>query len=257
MSEGRGVRRQKQTAIRLAREGVEGALDVTVVLDGGGHELKRQRGCGGLSIAHKVAVNGTPGIGHQSNAAEGWRYLLEKGQPLADDALLILQQSSEITVWPRQSADPWSPAGANRISIWRLLPSDHPSRSSSRRSFASRDSVSRSSSRRPISTPIRRIRSGCCACATSGQAAAPARSNVKSRRLMSASRLGQCIVPAQTCVGEGPVDVRFGSEADMCGALRHVRFAPDFDRKSRHRLITRMVLWSAKRSSTMQAEAIL
>src|SRR5215475_6527200 len=69
MSEGRGVRRQKQTAIRLAREGVEGALDVTVVLD------------------------------------EGWRYLLEKGQPLADDALLILQQSSEITVWPRQIAN--------------------------------------------------------------------------------------------------------------------------------------------------------
>src|SRR5262249_9472995 len=81
------------------------ALNVTVVLDGGGHELKRQRGCGGLSIAHEVAVNGTPGIGHQSNADEGWRYLLEKGQPLADDALLILQQSSEITVWPRQIAN--------------------------------------------------------------------------------------------------------------------------------------------------------
>src|SRR5262245_47626785 len=85
-----------------------------------------------------------------------------------------------------------------------------------------------------MSTPIRRIRSGCCACATSGQAAAPARSNVKSRRVMSASRLGRGIVPAQTCVGEGPVDVRFGSKADSCSAATHVRFAPNSDRESGH-----------------------
>ena len=29
-------------------------------------------------------------------------------------------------------------------------------------------------------------------------------------------------------------DVRFGSEADMCSAMRHVRFTPNSDRKSRH-----------------------
>ena len=42
MSERRGVRRQKQAAMRLAREGVEGTLDVAVVFDGAGHKLKRQ-----------------------------------------------------------------------------------------------------------------------------------------------------------------------------------------------------------------------
>jgi len=28
--------------------------------------------------------------------------------------------------------------------------------------------------------------------------------------------------------------VRFGSKADMCGAKRYVRFAPESDRESRH-----------------------
>src|SRR5262245_56985796 len=50
-------------------------------------------------------MNGTPRVGHQSNADEARRYLLEKGQPLADDAFLVLQQSSEIAAWPRQIAN--------------------------------------------------------------------------------------------------------------------------------------------------------
>ena len=29
-------------------------------------------------------------------------------------------------------------------------------------------------------------------------------------------------------------DVRFGSKADMCGPKRHVRFAPESNRESRH-----------------------
>jgi len=29
-------------------------------------------------------------------------------------------------------------------------------------------------------------------------------------------------------------DVRFGSKADICAAISHVRFTPDSDRKSRH-----------------------
>jgi hypothetical protein len=29
-----------------------------------------------------------------------------------------------------------------------------------------------------------------------------------------------------------PVNVRFGSKADMCGAIGHVRFTPNSDRKS-------------------------
>src|SRR5262249_52947589 len=38
--------------------------------------------------------------------------------------------------------------------------------------------------------------------------------------------------PAQTCTGEGPAHVRFGSKADICGATSHVRFTPNSDRKS-------------------------
>jgi hypothetical protein len=41
------------------------------------------------------------------------------------------------------------------------------------------------------------------------------------------------------------VTVRFGSEADILQCNRNVRFASDFDRKSRHRFIGRIVRWSA------------
>src|SRR4029078_769859 len=41
------------------------------------------------------------------------------------------------------------------------------------------------------------------------------------------------------------IDVRFGSLADILHCNRYVRFASDFDRKSRHRLAWRMVLWLA------------
>jgi len=43
---------------------------------------------------------------------------------------------------------------------------------------------------------------------------------------------GSGIVAAQTCTGKGPVHVRFGSKADICGATSHVCFAPDSDRES-------------------------
>src|SRR6185503_6078590 len=36
---------------------------------------------------------------------------------------------------------------------------------------------------------------------------------------------------------EGEPNVRFGSLADMCGAKRHVRFAPNSDREIGHRLL--------------------
>src|SRR5262249_308759 len=43
----------------------------------------------------------------------------------------------------------------------------------------------------------------------------------------------------------GWAHVRFGSLADICAAKRYVRFTPDCDRKSRHRLIGRLLLSSA------------
>src|SRR6185295_620094 len=83
--------------------------------------------------------------------------------------------------------------------------------------------------------PMVRIRSLCCACATNGIAAAPPTKLMKSRRLIASPRgSGQGIVAAQTCAGEGPINVRFGSKADMCGAREHVRFTPNSDHKSRH-----------------------
>src|ERR1039457_5929504 len=49
-----------------------------------------------------------------------------------------------------------------------------------------------------ISTPTRRIRSGCCACAANGHAAAPPRSVMNSRRCISVPSSGDGIVSAQT-----------------------------------------------------------
>src|SRR6185437_14283149 len=52
--------------------------------------------------------------------------------------------------------------------------------------------------------------------------------------------------------------VRFGSEADMCAAKSHVRFTSDCDRKSRHRLIGRILLSLAIRGErSMQSDANL
>jgi hypothetical protein len=42
------------------------------------------------------------------------------------------------------------------------------------------------------------------------------------------------MVSGQAGLVKGRFDVRFGSEADMCAAKRHVRFTPNSDRKSRH-----------------------
>ena len=74
-------------------------------------------------------------------------------------------------------------ASAKRASMRTLRPSDHPRRSSPRLNDASRDFISGSSSADPISMPMRCIRSGCCARAASGHAAAPPSKVMNSRRL--------------------------------------------------------------------------
>ena len=43
---------------------------------------------------------------------------------------------------------------------------------------------------------------------------------------------GHRIVPAQTCIGKGPANVRVGSEADICVAKSDARFTPNIDRES-------------------------
>jgi hypothetical protein len=42
------------------------------------------------------------------------------------------------------------------------------------------------------------------------------------------------MVPEKTVRLKAVINVRFGSEADMCSAQAHVRFTPNSDRKSRH-----------------------
>jgi integrase len=54
--------------------------------------------------------------------------------------------------------------------------------------------------------------------------------------------------------------VRFGSLADICSAKRHVRFTPDCDRKSRHRLTGRMLLKATliyRRTGNLRAVQLL
>jgi hypothetical protein len=47
------------------------------------------------------------------------------------------------------------------------------------------------------------------------------------------------------------LNVRFGSQADMCGAKRHVRFAPNSDHESGHPMVGRRgqpkALWGGVR----------
>ncbi len=69
-----------------------------------------------------------------------------------------------------------------RYSIRRSMPPFQPNFASSRSKAATQRLASESCSENPMSTPIRRTVSGYCALAASGQAAAPPRSAMKSRR---------------------------------------------------------------------------
>ena len=81
------------------------------------------------------------------------------------------------------------------------------------------------SARPGAKTPIRGTLLVCCACVASGKATAqPVTTLMKSRRLIAGS--GQGTVSGR--VG----NVRFGSQAGMCSAKRHVRFTPNSDCKS-------------------------
>src|SRR5262249_21995225 len=56
---------------------------------------------------------------------------------------------------------------------------------------------------------------------------------MKSRRLIAYPRGSeQGIVAVQMRLVKGWPDVRFGSKADICAAISHVRFTPNSDRES-------------------------
>ena len=74
---------------------------------------------------------------------------------------------------------------------------------------------------------MRRVRSGCCARAASGHVATPPISVMNSRRLILVPRPQKSIVTTLFGILEGLIDVRFGSKADICAAIGHVRFAPE------------------------------
>src|SRR6266536_2595644 len=106
---------------------------------------------------------------------------------------------------------------ARRMSNWTLRPSAHPSSRSPRRRAETRICPS-SPSASPMSTAMRRIRSGCCARAASGHAAAaPPSSVMKLRRLIRSPRrrlhrqVGRLLAPKDaidvTCREPGLLDL--------------------------------------------------
>src|ERR1700676_4992681 len=88
-----------------------------------------------------------------------------------------------------------------------LLPEVHPRRSRAFKNAATRARLSWSSEVVFMSTPIRRIRSGCCARATNGQAAAPPTPAMNSRRLIDhlVAALRQPIVLGAACLADLPI----------------------------------------------------
>src|SRR5262249_38786851 len=69
----------------------------------------------------------------------------------------------------------------------------------------------------------------CCARAPSGRTAAATPTNVMNpRRLIRTPYFGTMIT-GQITIVEGLGDVRFGSKADICSAIGHVRFTPNSD----------------------------
>ena len=88
--------------------------------------------------------------------------------------------SSFASGWYRSAS-----AAAKRCSMWTVRPSTQPKLASPSRNFANWLFLSLSSWAVSSNTPIRRIRSPCCARAASGHAAAePPINEMKSRRLM-------------------------------------------------------------------------
>jgi hypothetical protein len=75
-----------------------------------------------------------------------------------------------------------------------------------------------------MSTPIRRVRSGCCARAPNGHVTTPPINVMNSRRLIASPKSQEAHRSGSELGGESPTDVRFGSKADMRTAKRHVRF---------------------------------
>src|SRR5262245_4814894 len=114
-----------------------------------------------------------------------------------------------------------------------FCPSIHPSCGSVCVKAVSRLCPSASLAGQGMSTPMRRMRSDCCARAVNGHAAAEPQTTFKnSRRLIDTpeakNRPSYRLKPAYW---KGP-NVRFGSYADMCSAQAHVRLTPNSDRVS-------------------------
>ena len=101
--------------------------------------------------------------------------------------------------WLRNS---FSPPPAQRYSIQRLGLLTHPSSRKPCSNAATRDCASGSLATRPISTPMRRTRSACCARAPTGHAATPASAAINSRLFIrSPRRRGRAALAEFRCAG--------------------------------------------------------
>ena len=119
-----------------------------------------------------------------------------------------------------------------RMSIFTLRPSDQPNCCSPCRKAAILALPCGSSAAKPISTPMRRIRSACCARAATDHAAAPPSRAMNSRRLMRVPILQGHRSHSNRDFGSALCDVRLGSEADICSPTADVRFTLNSDCES-------------------------
>ena len=147
------------------------------------------------------------------------------------------------------------------MSICTLRPSIQPSSRRPCTNASMRACPSLSSAAKLMSTPIRRIRSGCCARAANGHAAA-----ALPRRVMNSRR---CMCPRVTQGMKASTfakpNVRFGSKADIRTAKSHVRFSPEsgldwrlwpspvLQRRPTRRLITK---WSANQKTRRKVSTL-
>src|SRR5215471_7981306 len=108
------------------------------------------------------------------------------------------------------------------------------------RNALTRPLISGSFSPQPSSGLTRRICCGPCAHAVHGNAMhAPPSNPMNSRRFITAPKAHTASYRLKLAYWKAArlADVRFGSKADICVATSHVRFTPNSDRESGHRLL--------------------
>src|SRR5262249_12370200 len=104
--------RYDQAAIRAAREGRDGVLNLAWLAHAKRTQFHSYRWRHGLDSAKLAGPGGYGGIANDGRSGHLWRELLEQFQPLPDQAVFVEEESSGGGPWPRQTVDI---AGAHRV----------------------------------------------------------------------------------------------------------------------------------------------